>query len=283
MAVDQHYENFPVASVLLPRSIRPHVVAIYRFARHADDVADEGNAAAEKRLEALASLDREVRAMFAGTPASELSLPTVRALYGLRIAYPQMTAEPFTDLLSAFAQDVVKKRYDDFPQLLDYCRRSANPVGRLMLALIQVGDPQALRASDQICSALQLINFWQDAAVDASRGRVYVPQEDFRALGQTDASFPQYPAHRALVQRQCERTLAMMTEGTTLLRFLSGRFRIEIAMTIAGGLRILEKIAANDYDVTRRPVLRWYDLPRLIIIAWTAWRRSRRQQPASHS
>lgn len=283
MAVDQHYENFPVASALLPPAIRPFVVAIYRFARHADDVADEGDAAAAERLTVLARLDREVRALFAGTPAADLSLPTVRGLHGLRAAYPEIAVEPFTDLLSAFAQDVTTNRYDDFPQLLDYCRRSANPVGRLMLALIRVNDAPALHASDQICSALQLINFWQDAAVDALRGRVYVPLEDFHALGQTVTDFPQYPAHRALMQRQCERTLAMMHDGSALLPFLTGRFRVEIALTIAGGLRILEKIAANDYNVTRRPVLRWYDLPRLIIIAWATWRRSQRKQPAGHS
>ena len=146
MAVDQHYENFPVASALLPPAIRPFVVAIYRFARHADDVADEGDAAAAERLTVLARLDREVRALFAGTPAADLSLPTVRGLHGLRASYPEIAVEPFTDLLSAFAQDVATNRYDDFPQLLDYCRRSANPVGRLMLALIRVNDAPALHA-----------------------------------------------------------------------------------------------------------------------------------------
>jgi phytoene/squalene synthetase len=163
------------------------------------------------------------------------------------------------------------KRYDDFGQLLDYCRRSANPVGRLMLALIRVRDVRALSASDDICSALQLINFWQDAAVDASRGRVYVPQEDFRRLGLLDVNFPQHPSHRLLMQQQCERARDMMNSGTALLPYLAGRFRIEITLTIAGGLRILEKIAANGYDVRLRPVLRWYDLPRLTILAWTAW------------
>ena len=276
MAVDQHYENFPVASALLPSSIRPYVIAIYRFARYADDVADEGEATPEQRLAVLAKLDREVRALFAGAEPSASSQPVVRNLQALRAAYPEIDAGPFVSLLSAFAQDVVMKRYDDFGQLLDYCRRSANPVGRLMLALIRVRDVRALSASDDICSALQLINFWQDAAVDASRGRVYVPQEDFRRLGLLDVNFPQHPSHRLLMQQQCERARDMMNSGTALLPYLAGRFRIEIALTIAGGLRILEKIAANGYDVTLRPVLRWYDLPRLTILAWTAWRRSRR-------
>ncbi len=280
MAVDQHYENFPVASLLIPLALRPHVVAIYRFARHADDVADEGDAAPAQRRAALGVLASEVAALFAGGDAAKMTAATVRGLAGLRDARLRgVDAQPFLDLLSAFSQDTEKSRYESCASLLDYCRRSANPVGRLMLALSDVHAEQAVAASDRICTSLQLINFWQDAAVDAGRGRIYVPLEDFAQHRVGVDGFPQHPAHRALMREQCERAQAMMLQGTALLRFLHGRFLVEIALTVAGGLRILEKIAGNDYDVRIRPVLRWYDFPRLAVLAFGAWRRSKSLDP----
>ena len=274
MAVDQHYENFPVASFLIPPSMRPFVAAIYRFARHADDVADEGDASPDERIKTLDALGRDIRSLFRGErPLS----PTVLGLSALRNAnLPGVSEDLFHALLSAFRQDARTGRYETFDQLLDYCSRSADPVGRLMLALVGVQHPQALRHSDAICSALQLINFWQDAGLDASRGRVYVPLEDFAAHGVSVDRFPASPEHQALIRFQCERAEALMRSGVALLTHLSGRFRLEIAFTIAGGLRILEKIAANDFDARIRPTLRWYDLPRLTYLATRAWLDARR-------
>ena len=274
MAVDQHYENFPVASFFVPPQIRAHVIAIYRFARHADDIADEGDAEDEARLAQLAVLRRDVDALFRRESASSQVVETLAPLRDAAI--PGVSAQLFLDLLSAFSQDVHTKRYETFDELADYCRRSANPVGRLMLALVGVQDAASIKASDQICTALQLINFWQDAAIDASRGRVYVPQHDFIRFNVSNESFPRHPDHRSLIQFQCERARSMLLAGAPLIRALRGRFRLEIAFTVAGGLRILEKIERNESDVSIRPTLRWYDAPRLLFLATRALFRSGR-------
>ena len=279
MAVDQHYENFPVASFLVPPAIRAHVVAIYRFARHADDVADEGDAEADSRLLQLAGLRYDVGALFRNDP---VSAPTVQMLAPLRDAcVPGVSEQPFLDLLSAFSQDVRVQRYETYAELCDYCRRSANPVGRLMLALAGVRDAASMAASDRICTALQMVNFWQDAAIDATSGRrrIYVPREDFVRYHVSTDDFPAHPRHRELMRYQCERTRSLMLAGAPLLGTLRGRLRLEIALTIAGGLRILEKIARNDFDVRTRPTLRWYDSPRLIFLALRALLRSGRLSP----
>ena len=277
MNVDQHYENFPDASFFVPHQIRAHVVAIYRFARYADDIADEGDASDQSRLSQLALLHADVEALFR---FETTTTPVVGALTPLRdAAISGISAQPFLDLLSAFSQDVHVKRYTTFDNLIDYCRRSANPVGRLMLALVAVQDAASIVASDQICTALQLINFWQDAAIDASRGRIYVPQHDFARLNVSDKNFPRHPDHRALMQAQCERTRAMMLAGAPLIGVLRGRFRIEIAFTVAGGLRILEKIERNQFDVSIRPTLRWYDAPRLLFLATRALLNSKQNFP----
>lgn len=265
MSVDSHYENFPVASFLVPPAIRPYVVAIYRFARHADDVADEGEADAETRLSELALLRADVDALFRN---QAVGAPTVRMLAPLRDSgTPGINAQPFLDLLSAFSQDVRTVRYESYAKLEDYCQRSASPIGQLMLALSGVRDEPSAKCSNLICTSLQLINFWQDAAIDASRGRVYVPQQDFRKFNVSDDGFPQYPQHQALMRFQCERARALMLAGAPLLTALRGRLRLEIAATMAGGLRILEKIEHNKFDVRIRPKLRWYDSPRLLLLA----------------
>jgi squalene synthase HpnC len=271
MSVDQHYENFPVASALIPAAIRPYVVAIYRFARHADDVADEGDAAPGERIAALDTLSVALAQLWRGEPTSVSVVNGLRPLRDAAIAGIDET--PFQRLLSAFRQDVSQHRYQSTAQLLDYCARSANPVGRLMLALVGVTDRSSIAQSDSICSALQLINFWQDAAIDASRGRIYVPSEAFARFGVSETAFPQHPMHRELMRAQCEETRDLLLSGTPLLARLSGRFRLEIAFTIAGGERILEKVAANDFDVTQRPTLRWYDSARLLWLAFAhLWR-----------
>jgi squalene synthase HpnC len=178
MPVD-HYENFPVASLLLPRRLRRPIEAIYRFARGADDIADEGDASDAARLQGLADYGDEIDRIERGAAPPR---PAFNELAEI-IAEWQLPTPLFRDLLDAFAQDVVTKRYADYPQLLDYCRRSANPVGRLLLHLVGRASEENLRRSDCICTALQLVNFWQDVAIDWQKGRVYLPQSDLERFG----------------------------------------------------------------------------------------------------
>ncbi len=257
MPVD-HYENFPVASLLLPRHLRRPVEVIYHFARSADDIADEGEATPEQRLAALAAYQAELDRIAAGEPpqtALFVDLAAVIAEYALPI-------ELFRDLLDAFAQDVVQTRYADYPSLLDYCRRSANPVGRLVLHLCgQTSAPQ-LAQSDAICSALQLINFWQDVAVDWQKDRIYLPQTDlarFR-ISEDDIAASRWSANwAALMDFQTDRARALMQSGAPLVHTLPGRIGWEIRLTVQGGWRILERIRLARGDVFRhRPKLgRW--------------------------
>jgi squalene synthase HpnC len=273
MSVDNHYENFPVASFLIPADIRPLVAALYRFARGADDIADEGSDSDEKRLHALTSVFIGINDVFDNKSTNNKIASFSRLILAYRLE--GVTREPFLALISAFQQDVVKKRYATRAELLDYANRSANPVGRLMLLFFGVRSESSQRASDAICTALQLINFWQDASVDIEKGRIYVPLEEFVKHGVDDTDFPSHPKHRALMCAQCEHANVMLWSGCSLLRELAGRFRYEIAFTIAGGARILEKIAANDYDVRQRPTLRWYDSVRLVWLALRALRMSK--------
>ena len=178
MPVD-HYENFPVASILLPAKLRRPVEVIYRFARGADDIADEGTASDAERLGGLAVYMAELDRIECGEPPLEPQFSELAEVIGEW----KLPLGLFRDLLNAFAQDVVKKRYDDYPQLLDYCRRSANPVGRLLVHLVDRASEDNLYRSDCICSALQLINFWQDIAIDWTKGRVYLPQADLEHFG----------------------------------------------------------------------------------------------------
>jgi squalene synthase HpnC len=273
MSVDQHYENFPVASILIPARVRPLVAALYRFARAADDIADEGAASDDDRLRELSSVSIGVNDVFDKKSTNNEIALFARYIWANNVS--GVTRKPFLALISAFQQDVVKKRYATRAELLDYANRSANPVGRLMLLFFGVRSESSQRASDAICTALQLINFWQDAKVDIAKGRIYVPKEEFEKHGVDDTDFPSHPKHRELMRAQCEHAHAMLWSGCSLLRELTGRFRYEIAFTIAGGARILEKIEANDFDVTKRPTLRWYDSARLIWLALRALRRSR--------
>jgi squalene synthase HpnC len=259
-----HYENFPVASWLLPQPLREPVAIIYRFARSADDIADEGGATQAERLAGLAAYRAELDRIESGNqPGTPLCRDLARIVR--RHALPLAL---FRDLLDAFGQDVVKQRYADFDELLEYCRRSANPVGRLLLHLFGGTEPGALAQSDAICSSLQLINFWQDVGRDWAKGRVYLPQDEMRRFGVTEqqiAAGACDDAWRALMQHQCERARRMMLAGAPLARALTGRVALEISVTVQGGLRILEKLAQVGYDVFRqRPVLRAPDWPLLI-------------------
>ena len=258
MSVD-HYENFPVASILMPRRLRKPVAAIYHFARAADDIADEGDFGDAQRLRQLDEFRTELDCIDKGEePRSELFFTLSHQI----IAY-DLPLQPFHDLLDAFAQDVVKKRYADFDELLDYCRRSANPVGKLLLHLYGEATPVNLAYSDAICSALQLINFWQDVTKDWAIGRVYLPQDDLVKFKVSETQIADACADdnwRALMRFEVQRARAMMLYGKPLGTILSGRIGLEMRMIIQGGLRILDKIEAADYDVfNRRPVLRPFD------------------------
>ncbi|AIY41332.1 Phytoene synthase [Collimonas arenae] len=264
-----HYENFPVASLLLPARLRPAVNAIYAFARSADDIADEGDASADQRLRELnayeAALDRIEQGHAADSQLFQ-ALQQVIAEYGLPLT-------PFRDLLSAFKQDIVTTRYSQFSDLLDYCRRSANPVGALMLHLYGAANPQNLRDSDAICSALQLINFWQDVAIDGDKTRIYLPLEDLQRFGVSQAQLAGGTvdhAWRRLMEFEIQRARSMMTGAQDLALRLPGRIGWELRLVIQGGLRILEMLEAVDYDMFRqRPKLGKADW---LLLAWRALR-----------
>jgi phytoene synthase len=271
MAADPHrthYENFPVASVLLPPHLHEPVAAIYQFARNADDFADEGESLPEERLARLDAYRREIDAIEAGTPNADPVFQRLRPVVE-RHALP---LQLFRDLLDAFAQDVVKTRYADYPELLDYCRRSANPVGRLLLHLFAAATPENCRQSDAVCTALQLINHWQDVGIDATKPvpRIYLPQDEMARFKVAEGDVLRRLAgadYCRLMRFQVDRARALMLEGAPLGRRLSGRIGLEIRAIVAGGLRILDKIEAVGYDVfKRRPVLGARDWPRL------AWR-----------
>lgn len=256
-----HYENFPVASLLLPRRLRAPVQAIYRFARTADDIADEGDASDSTRLRQLSDLAGELDRI-------ERSAATAWPDLADAVQRHRLPVRLLRDLLSAFAQDVVVKRYADYPALLDYCRRSANPVGRLMLALFQRDERRLLEWSDAICTGLQLVNFWQDIALDWSKGRVYLPQTELRRFGVGESTIAQQdasPAWRDLVHAQTARAATILRAGLPLAGTLGGRIGLELRLVVAGGLHIARRIDAVDGDVFRhRPSLRrrdWLLLP----------------------
>ncbi len=254
VAVD-HYENFPVASVLLPARLRRPVALIYRFARESDDFADEGDLPDAERLARLASFTRELQRIENKEPPGIpwfADLAAVIHEHGLPI-------QLFHDLLSAFAQDVTKKRYADYAEVLDYCHRSANPIGRLLLVLYNAASERNLQYSDAICSSLQLINFWQDVAIDWQKDRVYFPQNDMQRHGITEMQIAAGDSGgnwQRLMDFEVRRTRELLYTGLPLGRSLKGRIGLEMRMIIAGGDRILEKITAVRGDVFRhRPVL----------------------------
>lgn len=247
-----HYENFPVASLLLPQRLRAPVRAIYRFARTADDVADEGDASPAQRLQQLADLAGELDAIDQARPNNWPDLAAAVESHRLPIAL-------FRDLLSAFAQDVTVTRYADYAALFDYCRRSANPVGRLLIILFERDEPALREWSDAICTGLQLVNFWQDVAVDWDKGRVYLPQSelarfgiDERVIGSRDCSGP-WPA---LLRAQTQRAARLLESGLPLATALGGRIGLELRLVVEGGLRIAGRIDDVEGDVFRkRPTL----------------------------
>ncbi|NMM13070.1 MAG: squalene synthase HpnC [Rhodoferax sp.] len=271
-----HYENFPVASWLCPPHLRPAIAAIYWFARTADDMADEGDANAAARLSDLASFRRDLHALAAGLPHSgrwpQVFDPLDRVLREFQL--PTLLLE---QLLDAFEQDVrftaAGRRYQTDAELLDYCTRSANPVGRLLLHLYGIKDDALLTQSDQICSALQLINFWQDVSVDVPRARWYPSAQAMQQHGVQDADLQADSTSlnaTKLIAFYAETARASMLKGASLACQIPGRAGWELRLVVQGGLRILDKIEAMNFATWRaRPKLGLFDLP---VLLWRAWR-----------
>lgn len=267
----EHYENFPVASFLLPARIRADVINLYRFARSADDIADEGSDSTAKRRADLAKYRRALilvnedpNILTVGDKGlDEIFLPLSKTIHAHRLPLTL-----FTDLLSAFEQDTQVQRYRDEAQLMDYCRRSANPVGRLMLHLFNQTDKDSLQQSDAICTALQRINFLQDVSIDLAKQRIYLPAEALQSAGVTIEQLTQGycdDAWRVLMREQIRICRELMYQGMPLGRRLKGKIALEIRLVIAGGLRILEKIESVDFDVfNRRPTLNKLDWIRML-------------------
>jgi hydroxysqualene synthase len=263
-----HYENFPVASWLVPAPIRPHVAAVYAFARSADDFADEDGYDTAERFRLLD--DWLARLHVAAGPGADASDPIFLAL-GHTIRTCKLPVDLFEALLSAFRQDITVTRYATWADVDDYCRRSANPVGRLVLRLFGHDDARLDAWSDAICTALQLTNFWQDFAVDWRRGRLYVPEEQWHASG---AHPEQLPATMTTTPREWQqalaasaaRTRALFYRGRPLLEYTRGRLRLELEATWHGGTRVLEKLEQGRFDpVAARPKLGIGDG---LVIAW---------------
>lgn len=261
-----HYENFPVASVLLPRRMRPHVAAVYAFARAADDFADEGTRSTNERIRLLdgwqARLHDAVLSQASGPaarPGEPDDAPLIFLAVGASIREKRLPRSLFDDLLSAFRQDVTTTRYANWTDLLDYCRRSANPIGRLVLRIAGYHSEQLDRWSDAICTALQLTNFWQDLGVDFARGRIYVPTEQMQTsrASEDDLGLPAAsPEWRHALNAVTRRTRVLFDEGRPVCDAVSGRLRHELRATWLGGRRILDRLEAGGYDpLAHRPRL----------------------------
>lgn len=271
----EHYENFPVASLLLPRAMRPHVAAVYAFARTADDFADEGMRTVEERLRLLDWWRGMLHDQRDGRVGAVREPPLQFLALHNTIREKRLPLSLFNDLLSAFRQDVTVHRYATWSDLLDYCRRSANPVGRLVLRIAGHDDPVLDRQSDAFCTALQLANFWQDLGRDWEKGRLYVPRADLEAAGASESDLDARritPAWRAALAAVTARTRTLFDEGRGVADGVSGRLRWELRLTWLGGTRILDRLERDDFDVfRRRPALGPADAP---VIVWRAlaWR-----------
>ena len=264
----RHYENFPVASLFLPRVLRPHVSCIYAFARTADDFSDEGSWGPEERLQKLDEWGARLHDCYAGKVQDSIFLAladTVRR-YGI-------PRQPLADLLDAFRADVTKNRFPTFSEVLEYCKKSANPVGRLILYLFKNANDRTFELSDSICTALQLANFWQDVAVDMAKGRIYIPLEDLDRFGYTESDLLERKVDdrfRSMMEFEVCRTREIFARGKPLLREATPRLRFELELTYRGGIAILDMISSAKfgYDVlTRRPALSSPDKAVLLIKA----------------
>ncbi|MGH9767394.1 MAG: squalene synthase HpnC [Blastocatellia bacterium] len=266
-----HYENFPVGSLLAPKDRRKHVYSIYAFARTADDFADEGYETGElteaRRLAALDDWERRLEDCYLGRADHPIFVALAETVRELRLPI-----QLFRDLLSAFKQDVVKRRYADFGEVLDYCARSANPVGRLILLLFGYREERLHNLSDCVCSALQLANFWQDVEVDIRKDRIYLPQNEMAGFGVSldDLREKRFSErYAALLEFQIERTWELFNRGKPLLSLVSGRLAVELRLTWLGGTRILERIEEMGYDtLNARPKISTADKIALLVKAF---------------
>jgi hydroxysqualene synthase len=269
-----HYENFPVASWLCPPHLRPAIAAIYWFARTADDLADEGDATPQQRLDDLAAFRADLMTASKGQSTSA-RWPQVFTPLAAAISKYSLPINHLADLLSAFEQDIRKTRdgqgYASEAELHDYCARSANPVGRLLLHLYGITHATALSYSDNICTALQLINFWQDLSQDIPRGRFYLPEDtcaQFKVTRADLVSLKQTKNTTDLIAAQAINTMAMMQKGSKLVHLIPGRAGWELRFVVQGGLRILDKIKDLEYQMlTNRPKLNIWDY---VVIGWRA-------------
>lgn len=282
--VREHYENFPVASLLLPRTMRPHVAAIYAFARRADDFADEGILDPGVRLRLLDDWHGRLRdaaggarpeAASGGDPMVRAEDALIFAAVGDTIRRCALPVQLFEDLLSAFRQDVTTTRYPSWRDVLDYCRRSANPVGRLVLRVAGRVDPRLDATSDAVCTALQLTNFWQDLGRDWAQGRLYVPLSDLRDAGaREDDLAGERVTHewRQVLSLVIRRTQELFDAGRGVADLVQGRLRWELRFTWLGGVRILQKVEhARQRSFSERPRLGPADVPTLVrdALLWT--------------
>jgi hydroxysqualene synthase len=267
-----HYENFPVASFLLPKVVRPHVAAVYAFARAADDFADEEDRTPEERYRLLEDWRELLWQAADPTTSRQMFSPLFRAL-GHTIRVCGLPVSLLEDLLSAFRQDVATTRYATWADLLDYCRRSANPVGRLVLCISGYGGDEINRRSDAVCTALQLANFWQDFAIDWSRGRLYLPREEWEAVGAVESDLGERritAAWREALASAAAHTRTIFIAGRPVCDMVEGRLRFELRLTWLGGMRILERLSEIGFDVfASRPTIGPGDVPTL---AWRAMR-----------
>jgi squalene synthase HpnC len=271
-----HYENFPVASRLLPAAMRPHVAAVYAWARVADDIADEGSAPASERRAQLDAWQRRLHAAVAieateQAPHAHEDLIVVALAHSIRSLDLPITW--FDDLVSAFGQDTMTTRYDSWAELFEYCRRSANPVGRLVLRIAGYRDEALDRSSDALCTGLQLTNFWQDFGRDWIAGRLYVPRDVTAACRarEMDLTGAFFNDAWSAAMRQClDQTRAQFAAGRAVCDGVAGRLRYELRFTWLGGMRILEQIERTGAALpSQRPTLGKTDLPLLL---WRAMR-----------
>ena len=261
-----HYENFPVASRLLPKHLRQPIAVIYAFARRADDFADEGDLSNDERLAALNDFSDKLKLIEQGQVVEDTTFIALADV----IKQHQLPISLFHDLLTAFKMDVTKERYANFGEVMEYCRYSANPVGRLLLHLNKETSPQSLGYSDAICSALQLTNFLQDISQDLQESnRIYLPQDEMEQFGVSEDDIRNKitnSASQRLIAFQIQRTAKLMQAGAPLGKVLKGRMGLELRMTIMGGSRILYKLNQQHDDVFSRPRLNKWD------IAWVIWK-----------
>ena len=271
-----HYENFPVASRLLPRPMRPHIAAVYAYARVADDLADEGAAPPAERLAQLNAWQRRLHAAVAversdTAPHEHEDLIVVALAHSIRLL--DLPIALFDDLLSAFAQDTMTTRYASWDDVLDYCRRSANPVGRLVLRIAGYRDAALDQSSDALCTALQLTNFWQDFGRDWRAGRLYVPREVAAACGADEAELngsALTAPWRAALGRCIAETARQFRAGRAVCDGVRGRLRYELRFTWLGGARTLERVERTGSALlTNRPTLGARDVP---VLLWRAAR-----------